>query len=153
MKCLGNSHANLMQCWWGAETLHQLLSWTILSQLQHQQISSLVTSNYFFMSIQISQSVLGTPTVSSYSFTSCMTLDNSYYKANIFCAAFDFSISATIKIHREPQVLGFCVFLVLSLCSMCRFWRQILIDYVWGMSGYSFSKGTKGQGSIVELYL
>lgn len=73
------------------------------------------------MSIQISQSVLGTPTVSSYSFMSCMTLDNSYYKANVFCAALDFSVSVTIKIHRESQVLGFCVFLVLSLRSLCRF--------------------------------
>lgn len=85
---------------------------------------------YFFMSIQTSQSIVGSPAVVGYSFTLCMTLDKSYTKQRCSALFLIFNFFAAIKMHGEPQVLSFCVFSVLSQVSVCRFWRLIFIDWL-----------------------
>lgn len=135
-----------MACWWFLKKVqvsqsfpckpYEMLNPSVVPTLnlpvisRDHQISSVAPSNEFFMSIQTSQSILGSPAVVGYSFTLCMTLDNSYMKQTYSALSLIFNFFATIKMHGETQVLVFCVFSVLSRGSVCRFLRMIFIDWL-----------------------
>lgn len=85
MAFLRKSNAALMRCWapLPAPTLNH-------PAIVVTSADSSPAASDDFMSTRTGQSVCGSPAVSSYSLTLCMTLDNSYYKGTVFCTALDF---------------------------------------------------------------